>query len=157
MKSILLLIALSLSLACPTLAQGPAKAPTKEAFKAAGDKLLSKLEEFATVLETAKDKETAEAAKVKLAKLNKEIEALSKAAAAMGEPSASIKEELENDQKTQERAEVFMNKWINASRRIGTTPELLAVLQGTMRDFQRVSQPKKATAPAEAESKGNKK
>ena len=156
MKPILLLLAFSLSLTCPMRAQEPAKAPTKEAFKAAGDKLLSKLEEFATVLESARDKETAETAKVKLTKLNKEIEALSKAAAAMGEPSPGIKDELENDQKTQERAEVFMNKWINASRRIGTTPDLLAVLQGTMRDFQRVSQPKKTTPPA-AEGKGNKK
>lgn len=158
MKPLHVLSALLLGLLCHSAAQDSSKkAPTGEAFKAAGEKLLVKLEEFATVLDSAKDTATAEAAKVKLTKLNKEIESLSKAAAAMGEPPPEIKAQLEGDEKSQARAEAFMNKWIAASRRIGTTPELLSVLQGTMRDFQRVSQPKKPAAPAEGESKGNKK
>lgn len=128
-------------------------AGSKESFRAAGENLLTKLEEFATILDTAKTKATAETAKPKLAKLNKEIETVSQAAAAMGDPPPEIKEALDNDPKMQERAQAFMNKLITASQRIANDKELLAILQQTMRDFQRVSQPparptKPTTPPA---------
>ena len=86
----LLLTVLPIQLMAQTAA-APAAAPTKAEFVAAGEKLLAKLEEFSTALDTAKDGPTAEAAKPKLAKINKEIEALSRSAAAMGEPAPAIK------------------------------------------------------------------
>lgn len=120
---------------------------TKETFQIAGEKLLGKLEEFSTVLDTAKDTATAEAAKIKLAKINKEIEALTKAAADLGEPPPAIKTALDNDPKMQDRAQSFLNKLITSSRRVAANPDLLAVLQPTMKDFQRVSQPAKKPEP----------
>ena len=142
MKFFLPIMLLSLVMgSLPAQEAGAKSPPTTADFKTAGDRLLTKLEEFVTVLETATDKATAETAKPKLMKLNREIETLSKAAAALGEPSAATRAALEKDPQTQQRAETFMAKWISSSRRVGLTPEVLAVLQTTLRDFQHVSQP----------------
>lgn len=134
----LLLTVLPISLMAQTAA-APAAAPTKAEFVAAGEKLLAKLEEFSTALDTAKDGPTAEAAKPKLAKINKEIEALSRSAAAMGEPSPAMKQELDNDPKMRARAAAIMNKLVPLTQRIAADPAILPILQQTMKDFQRAS------------------
>jgi hypothetical protein len=130
----------------PLSAQDAAQKSTASlaTFQAAGANLLAKLEEFATVLDTVKDKATAETAKPKLTKLNKEIEVLSKEAAALGEPPASIAKILDNDEKMQVRAQNFTTKYITATQRVANNKEVLAVLIQTMKDFQRVSQPPRA-------------
>jgi thiamine kinase-like enzyme len=151
MKCLPLCLALILTWTLPTLAQKPSAPPaTKEVYEAAGDKLLKKLEEFATLLETAQDPASAQIAKTKLDKVNKEIAELSAAAAALGEPPPAIKAVLDQDKKMQDRAQGFMTKLITQSRRIAEKPELLALLQQTMRDFQKVSQPAKPAAPPAA-------
>ena len=134
----LLLTVLPIQLMAQTAA-APAAAPTKAEFVAAGEKLLAKLEEFSTALDTAKDGPTAEAAKPKLAKINKEIEALSRSAAAMGEPAPAIKKELDNDPKMRARAAAIMNKLVPLTQRIAADPAILPILQQTMKDFQRAS------------------
>lgn len=116
-------------------------APTKAEFQAAGDRLLSKLEEFATVLDTAKTKTTAETAKPKLGKINQELVALSKAAQALGEPPPALKAELDSDPKMQQRAQVFVQKYTAASQRIAADSALLTVLQPSLKEFQKATQP----------------
>jgi hypothetical protein len=132
-------------------AQQPEKpAPTgKAAFVAAGEKLFSKLEEFSIVLATAKDAPTAEVAKTKLVKINKEIETLSKAAAALGEPPP----ELENDPKMRQRAEAIMNKLVPLTQRIAADPVILPILQQTLKDFQRASSGGAAPPPTPTPAK----
>lgn len=117
----------------------PAK-PTPEAFAAAADQLLTKLEEFAKVLDTVKNKPTAEAAKIKLVKINKDIEAHGRAAIIMGTPSPEIQAKLDQDKKMEARANAFLNKYMGAAQRIAKDDEILAILQPAMKEFQRVSQ-----------------
>ncbi len=150
MKYFLTLWLLLSALGPIAMAQAPAKsAPvTKATFVAASDQLMAKLEEFNTVLESAKDTTTAEAAKLKLAKINKEIEALSKAAAALGEPSSAIQQELDADPKLRQRAQAIRNKLVPLSQRIATDETLLAILRQSMIDFQRASSGGTTPAPA---------
>jgi hypothetical protein len=132
----------------------PTGKATKATFVAASDKLMAKLEEFNTILETAQDAPTAEAAKPKLAKINKEIEALSKTAAALGEPSPAIQAELDADPKLRQRAQAIRNKLVPLTQRIAADTVLLPILRQSMIDFQRASAggtaPEPAPAPAPA-------
>lgn len=129
----------------------PAK-PTLEAFAAAADQLLAKLEEFAKVLDMAKNKATAEAARIKLEKINKDIEAHGRTALIMGTPSPDIQAKLDQDKKMEARAKAFLDKYIGAAQRIAKNEEVLAILRPAMKEFQRVSQQGR---PAES-SKPNK-
>ncbi len=151
MKRFLAIVLPLAQLTLSAAAQQPAKPapPSKAAFVAAGEKLFTKLEEFSVVLDTAKDGPSAEAAKPKLVKLNKEIEALSKAAAALGEPPP----ELENDPKMRQRAETLMTKLVPLTQRIAADPVILPILQQTLKDFQRASSGGVAPDPTPPPSK----
>ncbi len=144
---LILLCAMPLGLGAQTAAPAAA-APTKATFVAAGEKLFTKLEEFSTVLATANDAASAEVAKPKLAKINKEITALSQAATALGEPSAAIRAEMDADEKLTERAQSIMAKLVPLTQKVAADPAVLSVLRQTMRDFQHATSPA-APAPAQ--------
>jgi len=138
-RAMLLSLGLVLGLSVGTLRAGD------DAQEALADKAIATFKEYAGVLESVKDKASAEAAKPKLEAINKKIKEIEAEGKKLGEPNEAIKKKLE------ESMGPAVGAVLKEMGRISENKELTEILGSTLSGGD-----EKAPAPSAAPEGGMK-